>query len=142
MYYEIINPSDKCFFKADDLKIAGLVTVILGNGQYGAEPEEEGAPNVPLFLFGGFDEWWAQNGDGESEGAVDRNAPEIIAALRTVCYGDLRERALFDEACAAIDDPQKKADFIESWNDKHRSSMNNIMGRAHAIAEKLEQSRA
>lgn len=34
MIFELINPSDKCTFEAPNLKIAALVTCVLGNGQY------------------------------------------------------------------------------------------------------------
>lgn len=142
MYYEIINPSDKCFFFAESYRIAGLVTVLLGSGQYSAQPEEEteAAQAVPFFMFGGFDEWWEEHGDGQpTEGAIDRHRDEVITVLRSVCYGDLRERALFEEAVAAIDDEDKKAAFVASWNDRHRSSLNDIMGRAHAAADSLSK---
>jgi hypothetical protein len=138
MYYEIINPSDKCFFKADGVAVAGLVTVLLGNGQYAAKPETEGAPEVPFFMFGGLDAWWDAHGDGQPlEGAVDRHKAAIIECLRSVCYGSLEDRRMFEDALALIDDPQKKAKFVAQWNDRYRTSLNDIMGRAHAYAEKL-----
>lgn len=140
MYYEIVNPSDQAFFEAPNVMIAGLVTIILGGGQYGATPQEDGAQEVPLFLFGGWDEWWAENGDGgPSEMAGERHKEALVTALRSVCYGDLKQRQLYDKALAAIDDPQKRKTFIEEWNDTHRSSLNNIMGRAHKIADDLEE---
>ncbi|BBQ49868.1 hypothetical protein [Acinetobacter pittii] len=37
MIFELINPSDKCTFEAPNLKIAALVTCVLGNGQYCAK---------------------------------------------------------------------------------------------------------
>lgn len=140
MFYEIVNPSDQAFFEAPNLMIAGLVTVILGGGQYSATSEDEDAADVPFFMFGGWDEWWAENGDGEtSEMAGERHKPALVKALRSVCYGDLKERKLFDAALSAIDDPKKRETFIEEWNDTHRSSMNNIMGRAHKLADSLEE---
>ena len=139
MLYELINPSDETHFEAPNLMIAALVTVMLGQGQYQAKPEDETAEEVPFFMFGGFDEWWAEHfPDEQAEGAGDRHATELAAALRSVCYGDLRERCLYDRALNAIDDPGKRAAFIADWNDKHRSSLNNIMGRAHAMAGGLE----
>lgn len=140
MFYEIINPSDKCFFEAPDLKTAFIVTTLLGGGQYAAKPESEDADEVPLFLFGGAQEWWDERFPGEdvSMSAKD-NAGTVIPALRSVCYGDLRERKLYDSALKAIDDPEKRDAFIEEWNDRHRSSLNNIMGRAHAVANSLEK---
>jgi len=140
MIYEIINPSDKATFIAPNLMIAGLVTLILGGGQYGATPEnpDENA-NVPLMLFGGTHEWWQGHfPDEPMEGAVVRHAADVIACLRTVAYGGINDRKLFDSAMSAIDDTAKREAFIEEWNDRNRSSLNNIMGQAHEIASSLE----
>jgi len=141
-YYEIINPSDKAFFFAPSLTIATLVTVILGNGQYAAKPEAEDAPEVPMFLFGGFDEWWTENFEEDLEGAVDRHRGEIAKSLRSVAYGDMQTRRLFDAALEAIEDPEKRATFIAKWNDEKRTSLNDIMGRAHQIAQNMEAAEA
>lgn len=138
MFYEIINPSDETTFEAPNLMVASLVTILLGGGQYGAKPEDPEAEEVPLMLFGGAEVWWAEHFDEPMEGAVDRHAGAVSAALRTVCYGGIDQRRLYDSAMRAIDDPDKAAAFIEEWNDRNRSSMNNIMGRAHAIADKLD----
>lgn len=128
MFYEIINPSDKAMFEADDLRIAALVTFLIGGGQYGAEPEDGEAEGVPIFLFGGNKEWWSAHFDEPMEGAVDRHAAKLVVALRSVCYGDMTDRRLFDSALTAIDDPEKRAAFVAEWNDRHRSSLNDIMG--------------
>ena len=139
MLYELINPSDQTHFEAPNLLVAALVTFLLGQGQYGAKPEDDEAAEVPIFLFGGADEWWSEHfPDEQMEGAADRHREVLVRSLRSVCYGDLRERRLYDDALAAITDEQKRAEFIESWNDKHRSSLNNIMGRAHKFAERFE----
>lgn len=140
MFYEIVNPSDQAFFESPNLMLAGLVTIILSGGQYSAISEDDSASDVPFFMFGGWDEWWAENGDGgPSEMAGERHKEDLIKVLRSVCYGDLKERKLFDAALKAIDDPGKRKAFVEEWNDTHRSSLNNIMGRAHKIADDLEE---
>ena len=53
MLYELINPSDPVTFEAPDLKVAALVTIILGQGQYGAQPVDDSAEGVPIMLFFG-----------------------------------------------------------------------------------------
>ncbi|MFJ0091963.1 hypothetical protein ACLDXG_19785, partial [Acinetobacter baumannii] len=60
MIFELINPSDKCTFEAPNLKIAALVTCVLGNGQYSAKGIENDL-DVPFFIFGGHDEWFISN---------------------------------------------------------------------------------
>ena len=140
MLYELINPSDPVTFEAPDLKVAALVTIILGQGQYGAQPVDDSAEGVPIMLFfGGAAEWWTERWPEEPmDGAGDRDATRLAAALRTVCYGGKEDRQLYDSALRAIDDPEKRAAFVAEWNDRKRSSMNNIMGRAHSLAASLE----
>ena len=139
MYYDLVNPSDPVTFEAPDLKIAALVTLILGHGQYAANPEDESAEGVPSMLFGGAEEWWNEHFQEPMENAGERDRERLAAALRSVCYGSVTDRKLYDSAVEAIDSPEKRAAFIAEWNDRNRSSMNNIMGRAHSIAERLEQ---
>jgi hypothetical protein len=138
MYYEIINPSDCCGFYADSYMAATLATVVLGNGQYGAKPDDAAAKEVPLFLFGGFDEWWnAEFPDEPLEGVLERNKEAVGLVLRSVCYGTAAERRLYEDAVASITDDEKRAEFVAKWNDEKRTSMNNIMERAHKIADQL-----
>lgn len=139
MLYELINPSDPVTFEAPDLKVAALVTIILGRGHYGAEPADDSAEGVPIMLFGDPTEWWTERWPEEPMGgAGDRDALRLAAALRSVCYGGKNDRQLYDSALQAITDPEKRAAFVAEWNDRKRSSMNDIMGRAHSIAARLE----
>lgn len=39
MRYEIINPSDKCYIYADDVRLAQIACIYLGQGMYGLEDE-------------------------------------------------------------------------------------------------------
>jgi hypothetical protein len=140
MIYELINPSDATTFVAGDLKIAALVTFLVGGGGYSAEPEDDKAAGVPMFLFGGAEEWWNKTFPGEPMGeAVEANREEVVIALRSVCYGNATSRRLYDRAMAAITDEEKRVAFVAEWNDANRSSLNNIMGRAHSIADGIEE---
>lgn len=161
--YDLVNMSDSICFRAPDKQIATLVTILLGNGQYSAKaigldgneiaengdsgPGDAGSNDgkvtwphsVPFFMFGGFDPFWKANWpDVPADEAIDRRKPEVIAALRTVMLGNVGDRRLYDGACAAITDPDKLKAFQADWNDKKRSSLNDIMGRALAIADKFE----
>ena len=49
MIFELINPSDKCTFEAPNLKIAAIITCVLGNGQYSAKGMQHDL-DVPFFL--------------------------------------------------------------------------------------------
>lgn len=48
MRYEIINPSDKCYIHADDVRLAQIAAIYLGNGMYGLE-DETGRPVLHIF---------------------------------------------------------------------------------------------
>lgn len=139
MYYNLVNPSDPVTFEAPDLKIAALVTLILGHGQYAADPYDDSAEGVPLMPFGGAEEWWNEHFQEPMENAWKSDRERLAAALRSVCYGSITDRELYDSALRAITDAEKRAGFIAEWNDCNRSSMNNIMGLAHSIAERLDQ---
>jgi len=152
--YDIVNPSDACTFLAPDAQIAVAVLAFLGEGSYagtavarnGERISETDANSlkVPLFLSitrPTYVEWWRENGWTECPIAAamrDRKA-EVIAALRSCAYGDLEDRATYDAACAAITDPDKLAEFKRGHEDRRRSSMNAIVKRAWAWADKLEK---
>lgn len=107
MEYEIVNPSDPYTLKSDDFEAAALACVILGNGKYALKPLEDGGVEVPLFVFGGHDEWFQKTFGVTLDGSLSRvERSRIAAVLETVTIG----------------------------NSKKRSSMNDIGGRAKALA--------
>ena len=152
--YEIIDPSDTATFLAPDREIALAALAFIGEGQYGGSlrarydggklvpvrDEAEAEPHdVPIFLFGGYDKWWAAN--GWSEEPIDKVVRErreaLVEALRSVSYSDLEDRRTYDSALAAITDAAKRAEFVAGWEDRRRSSMNRIAQRAWKIADHL-----
>lgn len=148
--YEIVNPSDMATFLAPDRDIALAALAFIGDGAYGGTPlerdgegidvDESAALSVPIFLFGGYEEWWKSQGFASEpiESLIASRKPEIVAALRSASYGSLEDRRSYDSACAAIDDPAKLTKFKEDWEDRRRSSMNRIVQRAWAYADALE----
>lgn len=149
--YEIVNPSDMATFLAPDRDIALAALAFIGEGAYGGTPLERSGERlnkdeadslaVPMFLFGGYEEWWKAQGYASEpiETMLATRKPEIIAALRTASYGSLEDRKSYDSACAAIDDPAKLAKFKADWEDRRRSSMNRIVQRAWDYADALEK---
>jgi hypothetical protein len=144
MLYRVINPSDPIAMRAPSRKIAALVLVLIGGGQYSGEAYSDDGDrledqDVPFFMFGGFKEFWKHvTGEESPDGAIDRNRDEVISSLRTVMLGEPSDLKLYESAVSKIDDPEKRQTFIAEWNDERRSSLNDIMGRAHRIADKLE----
>lgn len=122
--YEIINPSDRCSMVAPDLKTASLACLLIGEGHYSARATPDGE-SVPLFVFGGSLEWY--RGRFGSDVEADLTNPEIAAlvadCLESVMVGDPRDREHFDAA------PDKAA-----YNEKRRTSSNNIAGYARQLA--------
>lgn len=113
MKFEIINPSDKCFMTANDLLIAAVAICILSEGRYGLDGVDESKGiDVPMFMFGGHDEWFKNNFNlnfAEScQVVATERKPQLIAALESIEY------------------------------ESERGSMNNIKQRAFDLAQSLK----
>lgn len=136
MEYELINPSDKYTFIAEDFETAALTVFCLGVA-YGAKPKDNGE-DVPIFLFGGAVEWYAEKFGRSPDDGLAANGKAVADALLSFMLGDFEDRRRYEAALAAIDDPEKKARFIDEWQDG-RSSLNNIGGTAHKLGQKLKE---
>lgn len=125
MICEIVNMSDPVSFKAPDFKTAAAVVLLLGNGQYGLE--HDGPDKLPmLFGVGDFiDETWP---DGMAEWLNGDHGPSVIEALRST-------------AVVVRSAYPPRTDNIEAWNEAHRSSLNDICGRARRLAAAMEGKR-
>jgi len=136
MEYEFINPSDPYTFIAEDFETAALTVLCLG-AAYGAKPKD-GGEDVPIFIFGGAVEWYKEKfGRSPDDGAKEKR--EAVAdALSSFMLGGFEDRRRYEAALAAIDDPGKKTRFISEWQGG-RSSLNNIGGEAHRLAERLKR---
>ena len=134
MEYELINPSDKYTFIAADYETATLTVFCLGPA-YGAKPKDDGE-DVPIFLFGGAVEWYKDKFGHTPDDGLDEKGQALADALASMMLGGFEDRRRYELALAAIDDPEKKARFIDEWQDG-RSSLNNIGGAAHKLAERL-----
>lgn len=117
MKFNLINPSDPYTMEAVDLEVAAVAVGFLGAGQYALEGiGEDKGQDVPIFLFGGHDEWFAgkfgMSFQDTAEHVVDHRAEALAAALDSVTLGR-------DE----------------------RSSMNNIKGTAQALSNAVRTRR-
>lgn len=118
MKFEIINPSDPYTMETDDLQIAAVAVCLLGDGKYAAkEIDGDTGQDVPIFLFGGVDEWFTEKFGmdyGETASHTLNNRNDALArAFESVTLG----RA-------------------------ERSSLNDIGGRAQAIAKAIREKAA
>ena len=89
--YELVNPSDHYEFTASSHEVACVAAVMLGEGRYGLKAlDGDSAPGMPIFLFGGGQEWFLRTFNREVQVVlkeVDRtalaDALESVAAFRT-----------------------------------------------------------
>lgn len=136
MEYELYNPSDPYTFIAADKEVAALAVGHLSLA-FGAGTKDEAEENrVPIFLFGGFDEWYQKEFGRTPTDGLEARKKEVGEALASFMLGHFEDRARYNAALAAIDDPAKLEDFKAKWQDG-RSSLNNIGGVAHSIGKKL-----
>jgi len=147
MLYEIVNPSDAYTIVAKSFDVAAVACFVLGKGRYAFKPiDDDKAPEVPIFLFGGADEWCREQFGVDAgdlvQGTLKDKRDELAECLDSCLIGNASDRKDFDEACAAISDPVKQTQFRESRHDRRRSSMNDIGGRAYRIAAKIRQNKA
>lgn len=136
MEYELINPSDPYTFIAADKEVAALVIGILGFS-FGAETKNKAEEDrVPIFMFGGFEEWYKKEfGRTPMEGVAVRKK-DIGEALRSFVIGHFNDRERYNAALEAIDNPEKAEIFKAKWQDG-RTSLNDIGSMAHSIGKKL-----
>lgn len=135
MILELVNPSDAVTFVGDDPKIAGVAILLLGNGMY-ALTSPDGSQFVPLMMFGQHEEWIAEQGIGDLDTFITANSGAIADFLDTCAYGSIEEREAFDRAIALMT-PENAEKHREWWNDRNRSSMNNIGAGARKLASAL-----
>ena len=115
MKFEIANPSDPYTMEADDLQVAAVACCLLGNGKYGLTGlDGDAGQDVPVFLFGGHDEWFVSkfgmSYEDTATHALNHRNDALARAFESVTLG--REE---------------------------RSSMNDIGGKARDIAQAIRR---
>lgn len=136
MIYEIVNPSDAVTIEADDVKVAGLATWLLSNG-YGLD-DEEGQNVWPIAIFGIGQGLLETQGIPDVDKFIKDNALRMAEVLDSVMYGYPSDRALVKSAMEKMT-PENAATYLSEWNEKHRSSMNNIGKACRTIAKRLRE---
>jgi hypothetical protein len=87
--YEIINPSDKCYLTGAGEPLAGA-GLFLGRGKY-ALRGKNGEEGLPLFLFGGIEDWWKATFGRSFDSYMDTKPHAAIAdVLDTFRYAGER----------------------------------------------------
>lgn len=141
MIYELINPSDKITFIANDDQCAFFVTVILGKGKYGCQNIDTGKSMETILMFASerqIDETINQNLGSSLSEFLKKRKDDVINSLKSFAYLSGDERRIYDSACEAITDPDKLNEFKSKHEDHNRTSMSRIVKSAWMYAEKLE----
>lgn len=143
MLWEIINMSDPYTIEADCLDAAFVACLFLGRGQYAFEPITEGIEQIPMFMFGGTEEWCESHFHEPLEVVINRMTTiqsfDLVMCLESCLIGKAADRETYTAGLNLIDDPVKRETWRTKWLEDRRSSMNNIGGRAYEMAKKLRE---
>jgi hypothetical protein len=134
--YTIINPSDALTMRAPSILIAGLAVICLGQGSYGARGPDGETP-----VLTSWDLWLSQYGlmPGGLGEALEKHRTEIADALASVLLGSPADRPDVEAALAGLPDDAAREAYILARNNRLRSSLNDIEGRAHKLAKALRE---
>ncbi len=140
--YELINPHDPYTFEAPDAQVAALLCLLLGGGAYGADPDtdkEEDRWGLHIFSKGDdveaeFQERWKMSIDT----SMRTRKVELAAALRSFMIAGRAERAGIKAAMEACPTQEARDAFVATYEDKKRSSLTELAGRARDLADKVD----
>lgn len=137
MIFDLINPSDPYTLETHDYEVACVSVVLLGEGKYSIK-QVDGDFEMPIFMFGGHDEWFHKTFGKTMEKTIQKviqeKKTELIDCLQSVIVGSPKDRTLYLEALSLIDGEAQKQQWRDKWHDVHRGSMNNIGSRALKLA--------
>ena len=103
MKFELINPSDAVFFEAPSLLVAAFAVVYL-SPSYGAK-EVNGNLEVPIFMFGGAEEWFEKQLNVKDIKETFRTvAKDVAACLKTFHLGKGKRTSINNICKYAHDD--------------------------------------
>lgn len=133
MLFELINPSDPYTFIAPSLEVAGVTACLLSSG-FGARCLDVGHQDEVTPILFGWDDWLEDRGiDSEW---MNAHKPELAEALESFLIGSANHRADVEAMLAMIPD-DKKEQWKNERQDRHRTSMNRIGEAAYSLAKKI-----
>jgi hypothetical protein len=150
--YEFINPSDCYLFEAPDFEIATAVTFWIGLGQCPATPviqvdstlsdQEIKELEVPMFLFGGVEEWvhkkFGLTLDQFIVHIKSERKDELITALKSFIIGDVKEREFYLKTMNCLSEPQDKEMFRKEWHEMKCTSLTDYGEYVQLLISKIE----
>jgi hypothetical protein len=140
MLFEIINPSDPYFMESDSFEAACVACLHISHQMCLKEYEGEHDFPIPMFWKeADLDAYWQETfGHDFPREMPDELRGQVVAALKSVTIGSPQDFYFYKKAMAAITDEAARAQFAHEWDDRKRSSINQIGRRAHSVAKALE----
>lgn len=135
MIATIISPSDPYTLVTEDFTAAAVGVAILGMGKLGLQgpgPEDR----TPV-LFG-WDEWFAERGITDLGEYMREHVKDIAEALDSVRIGHPKDREALDRLLEHVPETTRERARAE-WQDRHRTSLNDIGSVAWALAKELRE---
>lgn len=144
MIYEVVNPSDAVSIEADDSVVASAATILVGTGKYFLSAADGSKVDMPMMLFAKdpsalLQSWCEQVGFKDFDALMGKHIEAVATCLESSLVGDVSDRAGLLEVFEKVGDKGSIAEAMDAWNDKKRSSMNDICGRARSIARGLRK---
>jgi hypothetical protein len=137
--YEITNPSDPYTLAAPDFRSACVAVVVLGEGNYGLR-EVNGERTMPLFLFGGHDEWFQKQFGMNVADALQATPREtIVDVLQSVIIGNKDDRIRYEAVMQSLTEPARQEEWRKQWYGAKKTSMNDIGAQAEAMLHLFRQ---
>jgi hypothetical protein len=136
MIYEIVNPSDPYTCDVPDFKVAAVMVVILGEGQYALKSETK---NVPMFLVDGHDEWFQEQfGQTFEEAGFSLDKIALADAFDSVLIGTEKDRNAYFAALEFVEDiPTIRHRWMREWHDKRRTGITDLKAMAAWYVQEL-----
>lgn len=138
MIYEIINPSDPYTLEAEDDTLAAVACLVLSNGFYFLRREDGVDVDMPSAFTQDIQEDIRQRLGINLDDYLQENLSRVAACLRSVTLGTTKDRQSYQLGLSLITDDDGRRKWRDDWDDKRRSSMNNIWARALKMAEAIE----
>ena len=127
--------------ESDNFLAACIACIVVGGEKY-ALSEVGGELQMPIgiFMHGGIEKWPEETFKKTLDELVTDSDDAVIAALESILIGSSNDREVFKLATAKMSAEDSKT-FRKEWNDKYRSSMNDIGARALEIARVMRLSK-
>jgi hypothetical protein len=129
--YELINPSDPYTFYAPSIEVAGVCAVLLSTA-FGARQVSGEGEGTPVFF--GWQEWLDERGIDANW--IEEHRYQIADAYESFLIGDAAKRDDIESMLAILPE-EKRREWRDQRQDRHRSSMNRIGEAAYARAKQL-----